>query len=94
MAQCCASSISMTQCCVSGINMAQCCASGVNVGVHHASIWLNAVHPWLNDVHQASVWLTAVRHHNTAQTSSSQVIKGFHRNQIHVEMAVANNVRK
>ena len=25
------------------------------VAVHHASIWLNAVHPQLNDVHQASV---------------------------------------
>ena len=25
-----------------------------------ASVWLDAVHPWLKDVHQASVWFNAV----------------------------------
>ena len=64
MTQCCASmahwyasGISMTQCYASSKIMAQCCASGINVAVHHASIWLNAVHPRLNDVHQASLRL-------------------------------------
>ena len=50
----------MTQCCASGFSYSSCCASGINVTVNHASIQLNVVHPWLNDVHQASVWLKAV----------------------------------
>ena len=51
----CASGINMG--CTSGINsIAQCCESGINVAVHHAAIWLIAVHPWLNAVHQASLW--------------------------------------
>ena len=34
--------LNTAQCYASGINMAQSCASGINVGVHHASIWLDA----------------------------------------------------
>ena len=56
--------LNMAQWCVSGIIlaqygsmlcrhqfMAQCCASGITIQlktVHHVSIWLDAVHPWLN----------------------------------------------
>ena len=28
--------------------------------IMHASIWVDAVHPRLNDVHQATVWFNAV----------------------------------
>ena len=55
-----ASDNSMAQCCASGISMAQCCVSGISMAVHHAAIWLDAVHQRLTDVHQPSVWFNAV----------------------------------
>ena len=38
-------------------SMAHWCASGISMAQYYASgIWLNAVHPHLNDEHQISVW--------------------------------------
>ena len=56
----CASGISMAQAMHQATIIAHCCASSNNVAVHHASIWLNVLHPWLSDVHQVSVWFNAM----------------------------------